>query len=82
MSRKAVLTFRKISDNSKRRLLIVDGVVVNPQVEEEVRADMNDFEQVRLRRSGEPVKELLFVADGEEVYEVVRIPEATTVDQV
>lgn len=81
MSRKCILTFRKISDNTERRLLIVDGIVVNPQVEQEVRSDFDDFEQVRLRRSGEKVKSLVFVPDKNEG-EVVEIPTETVVEQI
>ena len=65
MSRKAILTYRKVSDNTQRRLLLVDGIVVNPAVEDEIRAGMDDFEAIQLRRSGEKVRSLVFVPPTE-----------------
>jgi hypothetical protein len=62
MSRKALLTYRKVSDNTvKLRLLIVNGIVVNPEVEAEIRE--NDFEAIALRRTGEKVRNLVHVVE-------------------
>lgn len=65
MSRKVIVTFKKISDGTKRRLLIVDGVVINTQVDTEITSNMEDFYSVQLRRSGEPVRNLAITSNEE-----------------
>jgi len=58
MTRRTILTFRKYSDKTEKRLFIRDGVVMNPQVEVDVRAELDDYTAVSLRRTGEKLRVL------------------------
>ena len=58
---RTLLDYRPV-DNPKGkrlRLFISGGVVMNPKVEEEIRANMDAFHAVRLRRTREPIRHLI-----------------------
>jgi hypothetical protein len=68
MTRRAIVTFRRYSDpTQEKRLFIRDGVVMNPQVEVDVKAD-EDWNVHSLRRTGEG-KRILEYEPTEEVQE-------------
>ena len=57
---RTLLDYRPI-DNPKGkrlRLFIREGVVMNPKVEDEIRASLETFHAVKLRRTHEPVRTL------------------------
>lgn len=59
MTRRAIVTFHKYSDRKQeKRLFIRDGVVMNPQVETDMKSEEDDWSVYSLRRTGEKLRVL------------------------
>lgn len=67
MSLRAIVTYRRISDSSTRKLVILNGIVANPEVEKEISDNTDDFEAIYIRRSGEPSRNLVLAADPDTI---------------
>jgi hypothetical protein len=59
---RTIVHFNKVENPSKKplRLYIREGVVMNPKVEEAVKASADEFHIVGLRRAGEGFRSLVW----------------------
>ena len=81
--RKVVATYRNLKDDSKVRLYIREGVIVNPDVDEALMTGMANYTLSRLRKTGEETKRFdLKYEDEGEVVEVKEVAEVVNMDEV